>query len=189
MAPGDKQHKKRLKEAEKTYSKSMKAFQQGKISKDELKERLRPYKYELKELGYPVKIKDDDRPKEETTIKEEAKTPTKITYTSWKKRSSLTMEEIEDRIDTLSFGGKPSDSLRKLYQEKYGEDLMPPENLLPFEPVKEELPTRRVRGALPAADEEQDTVLRGNEETEKKPFWKSIFKGNRKEEQELEGSE
>ncbi|MGA1819869.1 MAG: hypothetical protein ACMUHU_02550, partial [Thermoplasmatota archaeon] len=50
----DRQHQKRLKEAKKVYEKNLKAFSQGKITKDELKEKLRPYKFELKELGYPV---------------------------------------------------------------------------------------------------------------------------------------
>ena len=189
MAPEEKQHKKRLKEAENTYSKSMKAFKQGKISKEDLKDKLRPYKHELKELGYPVKIKDDDRPKDEN--KDEIReTPIKITYKPWKNRSSLTIEEIESRVDTLSYGAVPSDSLKKLYLERYGEDLLPPENLLPFESVRNDLPERTVKGELPAVkEEEEDLMVRGNEEPEKKPFWKSLFKGAKKDEQELERSD
>lgn len=41
--------------------KNFKAFKQGKISKEELKEALRPYKNELMELGYPVKIKEGEK--------------------------------------------------------------------------------------------------------------------------------
>jgi len=37
------------------YSRSLKEFCRGNISKEELKNRLRPYKEELIELGYPVK--------------------------------------------------------------------------------------------------------------------------------------
>ena len=97
LAQDDKQHKKRLKEARRTYERSFKAFKQGRMDKDELKEKLRPYKYELKELGYPVKIKDDDRPKEEEKAKIETPgSQQKITvaYKPWAQRSSLTIEEI-----------------------------------------------------------------------------------------------
>jgi hypothetical protein len=52
-------HKGRLKEAWEAYTTNVKKFKKGKISKEELKETLRPYKYELRELGFPVKIKDD----------------------------------------------------------------------------------------------------------------------------------
>jgi hypothetical protein len=34
-------------------------FKKGEISKEELMGRLRPYKYELRDLGFPVKIQDD----------------------------------------------------------------------------------------------------------------------------------
>ena len=105
MAQDDKQHKKRLKEARRIYERSFKAFKQGKIDKDELKEKLRPYKYELKELGYPVKIKDDDRPKEEKKEGSEApKVQQKITvaYKPWAQRSSLTIEEIERFLEAPS---------------------------------------------------------------------------------------
>ncbi|MFO8051308.1 MAG: hypothetical protein R6V01_06375 [Thermoplasmatota archaeon] len=184
MAPDEKEHKKRLKEAEKTYGKSMKAFKQGKMSKEELKDTLRPYKYELKELGYPVKIKDDDEKAHQEKQGPE-KAALKIDRTPWKKRSPLTLEEIEHRIDELSLGGDPSESLRRLYQDRYGEDLLPPENLVPFEPAAEELPERKAKGALPAADEEEE----GTEKKDNRPFWKSLFKGSKDEGKELKGSD
>lgn len=180
MAQDDKQHKKRLKEAQKTYNKYFKAFKQGKITKDELKERLRPYKFELKELGYPVKIKDDDRPKEE--VKEDEGEGAKkqqivIAYKPWSKRSSLTIEEIQRNVDLMSIGSSTSESLKKLYQSKYGEELPLPEDLVPFETGVKELPSRKVRGALPSASDEEEEE--GSEELvagEKRSFWKSIFK-------------
>ncbi|MFW3146193.1 MAG: hypothetical protein ACMUIE_05225 [Thermoplasmatota archaeon] len=178
MPADDKEKKKRQKEAAKVYEKSMKAFSQGKLSKEELKDRLRPYKYELKDLGYPVTIKDDDRPREEDKAPDQGeavliKEP--VTYAPWRKRSQMTIEEIESRVDSLSLSRTPSDSLRKLYHEKYGEDLAPPEELVPFEQIREDLPQRRISGELPAA-EEGDLVVKGNEPKGKGPFWKSMFK-------------
>lgn len=177
MPADDKEKKKRQKEAARVYEKSMKAFSQGKITKEELKDRLRPYKYDLKDLGYPVTIKEDDRPREEENapVKEKEAGPKEpLSYAPWKKRSQLTMEEIESEVDSLSLSRSPSDSLRKLYQERYGEDLAPPEELVPFEPVREGLPERKISGELPAAEE--DTVVKGNEPRDKAPFWKSMFK-------------
>jgi hypothetical protein len=51
-------HKNKLREAQRIYTKNFKAFKQGKISKEEMKEALRPYKYELRELGYPIRIQE-----------------------------------------------------------------------------------------------------------------------------------
>ena len=188
MAQDDKEHKKKLKEAQKTYNKFFKAFKQGKITKDELKEKLRPYKYELKELGYPVKIKDDDRPKEESKTEKteevkEHKIP--VSYKPWSKRSSMTIEEIEKNVDLMSLGSSSSDSLKRLYQSRYGEELAPPNDLIPFESGGNELPQRRVRGALPAAEEVEDD---GSETVagEKRSFWKSLVKGRKEAKQEQE---
>jgi hypothetical protein len=186
LAQDDKQQKKRLKEAQKTYNKFFKAFKQGKITKDELKEKLRPYKYELKELGYPVKIKDDDRPKEEKEeekVQEKKETNVVISYKPWSKRSSLTIEEIERNIDMMSVGSS-SESLKKLYLSKYGEELPPPEDLVPFEKGERTLPSRKVKGALPAAEEdetENDSELVAGE---KRSFWKSLVKGRKGADQE-----
>ena len=146
LAQDDKQHKKRLKEAHKYF----KAFKQGKISKDELKERLRPYKYELKELGYPVKIKDDDGTKEENEEGKEPSTSTQkitVAYKPWTQSSSLTISEIERNVDLLSIGSSTSENLKRIYASRYGEELPPPEEL-------------EVAG-------------------EKRSFWKSIRKGKR----------
>ncbi len=179
MAQDDKQHKKRLKEAQKTYNKYFKAFKQGKITKDELKERLRPYKFELKELGYPVKIKDDDRPEEEVK-KDAGEAPKKqqlaVAYKPWSKRSSLTIEEIEKEVDYLSIGASTSESLKRIYQNKYGEELPPPEDLVPFETGEKELPPRKVRGALPSASDENEEEGSELVAGEKRSFWKNIFK-------------
>jgi hypothetical protein len=181
LAPEDKQHKKRLKEAQKTYTKYLKAFQQGKITKDELKEKLRPYKYELKELGFPVKIKDEeektsDTPGKEETSKEPDRVP--VAYKPWKKRSSLTIEEIERRVDTLSPGRSTSEKLKKLYETRFGEELAPPEDLIPFERAESELPQGKPRGALPAAGETEE----GTEEVSpggRRSLLKSLFKGSK----------
>ncbi|MGA1872656.1 MAG: hypothetical protein ACMUHY_03200 [Thermoplasmatota archaeon] len=182
MPEDERQHKKKLKEAKKVYEKNFKAFSQGKITKDELKDKLRPYKYELKELGYPVKIKDDDgpsddekgKPGEESTKKSKpVKAP--VSYRTWAKRSSLTTEEIERNIDILSLGSSTSESLKSLYKSKYGEELPPPEDLIPFEKPDKELPATRPRSALPSADVEAEDTVAG----EKRSFWKSLVKGQK----------
>lgn len=191
MAQDEKQQKKRLKEAKRTYNKYFKAFKQGKVTKDELKEKLRPYKYELKELGYPVKIKDDDRPKEDKNeekgeaVKETAVTKIPISYKPWSKRSSMTIEEIERKVDHLSFGSS-SDTLKKLYQSRYGEELPPPDDLVPFESGERELPSRKVKGALPAAEDEEGEGGTELVAGEKRSFWKSLVKGRKEEKQEQE---
>lgn len=48
----------RIYEAEEIYNKSKNNFIRGKITKDQLKEKLKPYKNELTDLGY-VKILDE----------------------------------------------------------------------------------------------------------------------------------
>ncbi len=181
MAPDEKQQKKKLKEAQKIYTKSFKAFKQGKITKDELKERLRPYKYELRELGYPVKIKDDD-PGQSGTVQEKEDTPTEspitISYKPWNRRSTLTVEEIETRIDMLDAGRAPSESLKRLYEARYGEELPPPEDLIPFERADNELPARKSRGDLPPGpDQEEDRTPASR--PQRRPFLKSLFKGSK----------
>src|SRR5512137_88957 len=59
MADDDKAHQKRLKEARKVLEKSYKLYSNGKIDQNELKERLRPWKAELVELGLAKGSKDD----------------------------------------------------------------------------------------------------------------------------------
>lgn len=193
MPQDERQHKKRLKEADKVYKKYFKAFTQGKVTKDELREKLRPYKFELKELGYPVKIREDEKPpgemsegkKEEvkTTTSAEVATASKVDFRPWSKRSTLTMEEIEKRIDLRSIGTSTSEPLSSLYRSRYGEELPPPEDLVPFEPPRKDLPAARTREALPAApDEEEEEEVAG----EKRSFWKSLIKGRKEKEQEEE---
>ncbi|MBN1540035.1 MAG: hypothetical protein JW939_07810 [Candidatus Thermoplasmatota archaeon] len=192
MPEDDRQHRKRLKEADKVYKKYFKAFKQGKVTKDELRERLRPYKFELKELGYPVKIKDDERPSGEQPVekKEEEKatpgaaamTGSKVTYRPWSKRSTLTMEEIEKNIDLRSIGTSGSEPLSSLYRSRYGEELLPPGDLVPFEPSRRDLPAPRPREALPAPSDEAEEEVAG----EKRSFWRSLIKGRKEREQEEE---
>jgi hypothetical protein len=170
-----------LKEAQKTYTKYLKAFQQGKITKDELKEKLRPYKYELKELGFPVKIKDEEEKPSETPTKEERSMEPErapITYKPWKKRSSLTIEEIERSVDTLSPGRFTSEKLKKLYETRFGEELAPPEELIPFERAEPELPQAKVRGALPAPSGSEEEAEE-NAPGERKSLLRSLFKGSK----------
>jgi len=178
LAPDDKQHKKRLKEAQKTYTRYLKAFQQGKITKDELREKLRPYKFELKELGFPVKIKDEEeRPSgAPEKVEEERPRQVPIVYNPWKKRSSLTIEEIEKRVDTLSPGRSTSDKLKKLYESRFGEELAPPGDLIPFSRAEPELPQARARGALPAATAEEEE---GQSTGERRSLLRSLFKGSK----------
>jgi len=152
LAQTDRNHEKRLKEAEKAYSRWKKAYLSGKISKDELKEKLRPYKYELHELNL-VKLKEGDAPPPRETGKEpsapegragedEAGASLRADHSPWKKRSSLTIEEIEKRIDLLSLGSRPSETLQMLYEKRYGEQLEPPQDIVVFHESETDVPER-----------------------------------------------
>jgi hypothetical protein len=197
MASTDRKHEKKLREAEKEYNKWKKAFLAGKITKEELKERLRPFKYELHELNL-VKLKEGDLPPKETEEEEEAKeeekkvidVKEKVSYSPWSKRSSLTIEEIEERVDLLSLGSRPSETLQMLYEKRYGEDLSPPEDLISYHVEAEVedddesgLPPSR-REELPEFDDAFDDSRKnddedgedGGEKKEKKPFWKGLLK-------------
>jgi len=185
LASMDPDHKKRLKEAKKLYERSMKEFKAGKITKDALKDRLRPYKFELRDLGYPVTIKEDEKPTEA------APTPTAVApgeaaqvegievaempidATPWKRSSALTMEEIERRIDLLSFERNPSDSLRKIYRARYGEELAAPVESIPQAPPTE--------GEAPSAPSAPEPAAPSAElaPAEKRPFWRSMFKSSK----------
>ena len=191
MASPDKTHKKKLKEADKAFQKQYKLLKSGKITKEEFKKKIKPFKNELIELGYPIKSSGDDEKeetpekaepvetKEEEIREEEPEEERSIKVNPWRKRSQLTIDEIEGRVDELSLGGKPSDGLRRLYQEKYGEDLESPAEdplLIPFQADEE-------------GDQEEETI---NEDAEDSPepeeengsrkgFLKSMFGKSRKE--------
>jgi hypothetical protein len=193
MASMDRQHEKKLKEAEKAYNKWKRAFLAGKISKEELKEKLRPYKYELHELNL-VKLKEGDiPPREEDNSggKEEPETvrPVEpVAYPPWRKRSSLTLEEIEDSIDMLSLDSRPSETLQMLYEKRYGEQLSPPENPVVFsieddDPEDYDLPGTNIR-ELPSFEDEGDEsepaeLGKPAERKERKSFWKGLRRRNR----------
>lgn len=191
MASTDRQHEKKLREAEKAYNKWKKAFLAGKISKEELKEKLRPYKYELHELNL-VKLKEGDMPPKEgeeqpkEDKEEEIEKPTApVSYPPWKKGSPLTLEEIENRIDMLSLDSRPSETLQMLYQKRYGESLSPPEDPVLFriedDEEEEELPGRSP-GELPSYEEEEETLKEPEQPTrrkERKPFWKGLGRRNK----------
>ncbi len=193
MVSLDKDKKKRLKEARSLYEKSLKAFQKGDITKEELKERLRPYKYELKELGYPVKIKDDEpqapaggsgpgtapnapSDREEVT---RVVVPASVTLniTPWSRRSQLTLDEVEKRIDSISLTKKPHEKLRSRYQSMYGENLEAPLELVPYT-ASPSVPAEEPKGPgqVQAAPSDPPT----NEDATRKPFWKGLFKGRRR---------
>ncbi len=189
MAPSDRKHQKRLKEAERKLIKMNKLRVQGKITKEEFAQALRPYKDELIELGYPIKIKEkpgeDSRPiPEEGSIQVVSVQTSEVTVKPYRKRSTLTIEEIEHSIDRLSAGSEHGERLRRLYAERYGEELAPPEEefnvaITTDEPVGPEEPS--------AAPEPKRELLGGGEEADKKPFWKNIFskKDNTKAQGEL----
>ena len=188
MAPTDRKHEKKLREAERSYNKWKKAFLAGRISKDELKDKLRPYKYELHELNL-VKLKESDHPS--TEGEDEPASEKKVidvqkptTYPPWKKASSLTIEDIEGKVDQLSLGAKPSETLQMLYEKRYGEDLAPPQDLVSFhvddeDDSMEDLPTRSyselppVEESSEGADDEGDVDDKGSK---KKRFWKGLLK-------------
>lgn len=190
MASIDKKKEKKLKEAEKAYNKWKRAYLSGRISKEELKDKLRPYKYELNELNL-VKLKEGDEPSkegEEGKETEAKKVMKPVSYPPWKKRSSLTVEEIETRVDQLSLGSRPSETLQKLYERRYGEELEAPKDLLVYHIddedeediedhhdhfLEEEEEVEPVQ-TLSTKDQEEA------EEGEKKPFWKGILKRKNK---------
>ena len=179
MASLEKDKKRRLKEADDAYKKYVKAFKNGKISKDELKDKLRPYRFELKELGYNVKIKEDaeQAPQTETAATQAAAAQTfeasevPTTYPGWKKRSSLTVEEIESRVDVLSLSANPSETLKKLYQQRYGEELAPPLDLVHYE-----APSGRVQPPPDGDAPEAGLPPAASEDPERKPFWKGLLR-------------
>jgi hypothetical protein len=195
LASTDRQHEKKLREAEKAYNKWKKAFLAGKISKEELKEKLRPYKYELHDLNL-VKLKEGDIPpeKSEQPAPDEAKGEVHkpidpVTYPPWRKRSSLTLEEIEDNIDMLSLESRPSETLQMLYEKRYGEQLSPPENPVIFsieeeDEEEDQVPGRKI-GELPSFDEGEDEEEPSPEpekpgmRKERKPFWKGLRRRNK----------
>jgi hypothetical protein len=193
MASKDRQHEKKLREAEKAYNKWRKAFLAGKISKEELKENLRPFKYELHELNL-VRLKEGDVPPEDKEgEKEEEEAPkvpsAPVSYPPWSKKSSLTMDEIEERVDLLSLESRPSETLQMLYEKRYGEELSPPTDPVVFniedEDYDEELPGRKF-GELPSFEEgevdsedmEAEEERPGNRK-ERKPFWKGLRRKNK----------
>lgn len=157
LAQTDRNHEKRLKEAEKAYGRWKKAYLSGKISKDELKEKLRPYKYELHELNL-VKLKEEAaHPPRETgegpsapeggAGEDEAGASLRADHSPWKRRSSLTMEEIEKRIDLLSLGSRPSETLQMLYEKRYGEQLEPPQDIVVFHEERTDVPEGESHGS------------------------------------------
>ncbi len=194
MASTDRQHEKKLREAEKAYNKWKKAFLAGKISKDELKEHLRPFKYELNELNL-VKLKEGDLPPEaeKESGSEDQKVPetkpmASVSYPPWKKRSSITMDEIEERVDLLSLDSRPSETLQMLYEKRYGEELSPPSDPVTFKVESEDdeeylLPGASIRQLPSFEEEEKEEDTPGELEgpvkrKERKPFWKGL--GRRK---------
>ena len=186
MASPDKKHKKKLKEADKAFQKQYKLLKSGKITKEEFKKKIKPFKEELIELGYPIKSSGEDEEREEKPEEAEAekvekpkekpdneqKVPVKVN--PWKKKSQLTIEEIESRVDELSLGGRPSDGLRKLYQEKYGEELESPEQddtLLPYQ-FEDESETET---EMPPEEESDETEESQEGKKPKKGIFKSVF--------------
>ena len=186
MASPDKKHKKKLKEADKAFQKQYKLLKSGKITKEEFKKKIKPFKKELIELGYPIKSSGEDeeteeKPEEAETEKvekpqekpeEERKVSVKVN--PWKKKSQLTIEEIESRVDELSLGGRPSDGLRKLYQERYGEELESPEQektLLPYEFEDES----EAETEMHTEEESDETEEPEETKKSKKGIFKSVF--------------
>jgi hypothetical protein len=187
LASDDKKHAKRLKEADKIFQKQYKLLKTGKITKDQFKERIKPYKDELIELGYPIKSsKKEDAAEEPKSVSAEPveaepeevkKTPiARIKVNQWEKRSSLTMEEIEMRIDEISLGRNPSDGLKALYEAKYGEELEPPAELVQFT-MPEDSSSDSTDYVVPEDNVEEPEESQAIVETgKKKSFFKSVFK-------------
>ncbi|MDG6225283.1 MAG: hypothetical protein QCI82_07190 [Candidatus Thermoplasmatota archaeon] len=167
MADDDKKHQKRLKEARKVLEKNYRLYQEGKITTDELKEKLRPYKAELIELKLLKPDKAEERPPEAV----EARTmPLTIRAGPWKRTSTLTEDEVRRRIDQISSRG-PSDGLKEVYRQRFGEDLSPPSEKVLFE----------IRERAAEAPEEEQAVEEGPRDMSdrSKGFLKTLFKRGR----------
>jgi hypothetical protein len=138
LADNDRKHQKRLKEARKTWDKYTGLYKDGKISSDDLKDKLRPYKAELVEIGL-IKGDKKEEPKEETqppmTMSPAEKPQKRILHVRtdpWQRRSNLSMDEIRRKVDLQGLQG-PSESLKESYRSKYGEDLSAPSEEVVFQ--------------------------------------------------------
>jgi len=179
LAENDRKHQKRLKEAQKTWDRYTGLYKAEKITSDELKDKLRPFKDELIELGL---IKGDRKeeappaqPGPEVPMREPVRRAVPIPSEPWTRRSNLTVDEIRERIDMLGSAG-PSESLRETYRSKYGEDLpTPPED------VTFQVSSRASGVHAPDPGEVMETgEPESNDISEKsKGFLKSLFNRNK----------
>lgn len=164
MADDDRKHQKRLKEARKVLEKNYRLYQEGKITTDELKEKLRPYKAELIEL----KLLKSDKGEEKPPVTVEASTiPVTIRTGPWKRTSTLTEDEVRRRIDQISSRG-PSDGLKEVYRQRFGEDLSPPSEQVLFEIGERE---QKAPEEEPTLEEEPRDMS-----NKSKGFLKNLFK-------------
>lgn len=173
----------RLKKAEKLYKKYyLKKYRKGKISKEELRAVLAPYKEELAYLGLiKGERREEKRPVETPAIKAKAEETAGAEVSREVKEAiilstpeigpedALPVEEIERRVDALD--EERLSRIRELYRQKYGEELELPEEI------------ERRRRELWALREEMGEVIKEEEAprvaereapevaVEKKSFW------------------
>jgi len=175
----DRKHEKRLMQAQRTWDKYTALYKEGRIDSEGLKEKLRPYKEELVELKL---IKGDRKePAQEEKAAQEAKAPepTQVTVNvgarSYRRRSTLTIDEIHRRIERLGLTG-PSEDLMETYKRRYGEDLP-----RPSEDVTFEIASRPREEEDRAVDEDPEPERPRREELSErsKGFLKGLFQRNK----------
>jgi hypothetical protein len=181
LAADDKKHQKMLKEADKAFQKNYKLLKSGKITKDEFKKRILPYKEELIELGYPIKSSKKEKTEEEEEKQEtetepvstsEAEEKPRVRIHPWKKKSNLTIGEIEEKIDELTLGRVGTEGLKALYQARYGEELALPEEDIHLLPSNNPVDTDEESTEEDTADEEEEIY----ESAPRKGLFRSVFR-------------
>ncbi|MCD6110462.1 MAG: hypothetical protein J7K08_02140 [Thermoplasmata archaeon] len=131
----------RLKKAEKLYKKYyLKKYKKGKISREELRAVLSPYREELAYLGLiKGERKEERKPAEAPSVAPRAGEAAAVEVSSGVKEAiilstpemgpedALPVEEIEKRVDALE--EERLSRIRELYRQKYGEELELPEEI------------------------------------------------------------
>lgn len=181
MKPQEDMDPGRLKKAEKLYKKYyLKKYKKGKISRDELRAVLAPYREELAYLGL---IKGEKKAEEKPArappaapgkgeagevVSREVKEAIILSIPEMGPEDTLPVEEIERRVDALE--EERLSRIRELYRQKYGEELELPEEIerrrRELWALKEEVGER-----APQKQERPEAAPQAVERVEKKSFW------------------
>ena len=173
----------RLKKAEKLYKKYyLKRYKKGKITKEELKAVLSPYKEELIYLGLIKGEKREEKrppgapsaaPRAGEAAPAEVSPGVKeaviLSTPEMGPEDALPVEEIEKRVDALE--EERLSRIRELYRQKYGEELELPEEI---ERRKRELWALKEEAGVEEkapAPKMEEAAPKATQEREKKSFW------------------